>query len=189
MIDARKRYKKKIKLIILLAVIGIGQLIFTIIGRSKLIWSQSDREGSEIVSLPQSYLLLNRYVIVATGSFPTSFMDDILGNISFTYLNTGKKYLFEYRIEGYWISHSEKSAAKSFTMLPGQYNITWFNIDDRIKYSVTTQGIFNWFAGKDSYPYTSETIALVVSLLLCVFIIGYAFIYYQKAKYDLAFYL
>jgi len=187
MIDPIKQYKRHLGFALLIALIGIGQLTFVVVGRSWLIWSDHGSRGSEIVSIPQSYLLRDRYLIIAEARFKTFGTEDTVGNISLTNLDTGKTYFLPYRIVGYWVTDGQKSAVFYISLQPGMYNVTWHNNNYRIKYWITTQGIFNWWAGDDLYPFTSETVVLVISIILLVFFIGYAIIHYRKAKLDLAY--
>jgi hypothetical protein len=188
MIDPIKQYKRHLGFALLIALIGIGQLTFVIVGRSWLVWNDQGSQGSDIVSIPQSYLWPNRYLIIAEARFPIFGMDDTVGNISLTNIATGKDYFLPYTIVGYWVTDGTKSAVFYISLQPGTYNVTWHNNNYRIKYWITTHGVFNWWAGDDHYPFTSETVALVISILLAVFFIGYAIIHYRKAKLDLAYY-
>lgn len=187
MIDPIKQYKRHLGFALLIALIGIGQLAFVIVGRSWLIWNEKGAQGSDIVSIPRSYLLPNRYIIIAEARFKHFGMDDTVGNISLTNLNTEQNFFLPYRIIGYWINDGVKSAVFHISLQPGMYNVTWHNNNYQIQYWITTHGIFNWWAGDDLYPYTSETVALVISILLAIFFIGYAIIHYRKAKIDIAY--
>ncbi|MFX1417803.1 MAG: hypothetical protein ACFE9N_02655 [Promethearchaeota archaeon] len=192
--DPNKQYRNKIILSILLFVIGVGQLIMVITGRSWLIWSYngySGMEGDQIVSIPQSYMLPNRYLIIVSGIFPERYLDPFVGNITLTHLNGGEQLFFDYRIVGYWIDDGVKTEARSVILTPGRYNISWSNTDDgdgkSFNYVITTHGLFNWFFETDRYPFTAESVTLFISIVLLVFFIGYSIKKYQEAKRDISY--
>ncbi|UCC20538.1 MAG: hypothetical protein JSV62_04415 [Promethearchaeota archaeon] len=189
--DPHRQFRKAILISLLILSVGIGQLIVVIAGRSWLIWTydgNSGIEGDDVVNIPQSYLLPDRYLVIIIGKFPYYSMPDVVGNITLTPINGGDPYFFEYRINGYWIGDNVKTDARSVVIIPGIYNITWSNVDNRFAYLITTHGLFNWFFAEDTYPYTAETVVLVISIILTVFFIGYSIKKYQEAKRDLAYY-
>ena len=188
--DPKIAFRKGILISILLLSIGIAQLVFVISVRSKLVWRYKSGpiSGEEVITIPRNYLLPNRYVITVIGYFPAIYYDDILGNITFTNQNSGKKYTYNYIIEGYMRYKKLIFEARSWAMASGRYNVSWENNDTRYEYLFTTHGIFNFFPKDDKYPYTMETFTLVISgFALVAFIIG-STKKYVRAKRNYSYY-
>ncbi|UCC19481.1 MAG: hypothetical protein JSV62_15490 [Promethearchaeota archaeon] len=193
--DPHKQYRKSIIISLLLLGIGIGQLFIVISGRSWLVWSyngNSGFEGEETVSVPQSYLLPNRYLIIVSGIFPLLYLDPLVGNITLTRIDGGEQLFLDYRIVGFWVDDGVKTEAWSVILTAGRYNISWSNTNDHdgksFNYIITTHGLFNWFFEDDRYPFTAESVALFISIILLVFFVGYSIRKYQEGKRDLSYY-
>lgn len=188
--DPKIAFRKGVLISILILSIGVAQLIFVISVRSKLVWRYKGGpiSGEEVITIPRTYLLPNRYVITIIGYFPQILYDDVVGNITFTHQNSGKNYTFNYRIVGYLMYKKIIFDARSWVMKPGKYNVSWANNDNRYEYYFTTHGLFHFFPKDDKYPTTMETIVLVISSFVVVSCIIASSKKFMSAKRDYSYY-
>lgn len=188
--DPRREYKKGIVISILLISLGIAQLVFIVASRSQLIWRFKPglNSGEDVITIPRSYLLPDRYIMTVMGYFPNILDGDVVGNITFSHQNTGKNYTLNYKIVGYLTYKKMLIEARSWVMIPGVYNVTWENNVNRFEYMFTTHGVFNFFIDNDRYPSFAESIVLVVSIFgLIAFLIA-SIKKYFKARRAFAYY-
>jgi len=183
-------YKRGLLLTILFLSLGVGQLVFVISARSQLIWryNPGSISGSEIVNVPRSYLLPDRYVFTIGGKFPHILDENVIGNVTLIHQSSGKTYFFNYTIVGYLMYEKLILDARTLHLDPGSYNISWENNVDRFEYYFTTHGLFNLFPETDRFPYLAETVTLVISIFgLIAFLIA-AVKKYLKTKRNYSFY-
>ncbi|MHA2182088.1 MAG: hypothetical protein ACXAAH_11770 [Promethearchaeota archaeon] len=183
-------YKRGVIITLLFLSLGIGQLIFVISSRSQLIWRYNPGQvsGNEIVNVPRSYLMPNRYVFTIAGYFPHILDEDVVGNVTLVHQSSGKTYFFNYTIVGYLMYEKMILDARLLSLAPGTYNISWENNFNRFEYYFTTHGLFNLFPQTDRFPYLSETVTLVISIFgLTAFIVA-AVKKYLKTKRNYSFY-
>ena len=183
-------YKRGLVIAILFLSIGIGQLIFVISTRSQLIWryNPGPKSGSEIVNVPRSYLLPDRYVFTIAGYFPHILDENVVGNVTLIHQASGKNYFFNYTIVGYLMYEKMILDARTINLDPGTYNISWDNNVNRFEYYFTTHGLFNLFPETDRFPYLSETVILVISIFGLIAFLVAAVKKYLKAKRNYSFY-
>ncbi|MBY8990746.1 MAG: hypothetical protein KGD58_08340 [Candidatus Lokiarchaeota archaeon] len=183
-------YKRGLFIVVLFLSLGVGQLIFVISTRSQLIWryNPGPLSGSEIVNVPQTYLLPDRYVFTIAGYFPHILNEDVVGNVTLIHQASGKTYFFNYTIVGYLMYEKMILDAKTLHLDPGTYNISWDNNVDRFEYYFTTHGLFNLFPKTDRFPYLAETVILVVSIFGLIAFLVAAVKKYLKIKRNYSFY-
>ncbi|MHA2006928.1 MAG: hypothetical protein ACXABO_02930 [Promethearchaeota archaeon] len=164
--DPRLVFRKGIMIAILLLSLGVAQLVFVISTRSQLVWRYrpGPRSGDEIVTIPPNLLYPNRYVLTVMGFFPSILYDDVIGNITFSHLSSGKNFTHDYRIVGYLMYEKMILDVKLIGLNPGRYNISWDNNDRRFEYMFTTHGLFNLVPNIDRFPYISETVFMLISI-------------------------
>ncbi|MFX1326402.1 MAG: hypothetical protein ACFE8N_15740 [Promethearchaeota archaeon] len=182
--DPKVEFKKGTLIAIIMLGLGIGQLAIVVGTRSELIWryQPGSISGETNVFFPRTYLLPDRYIIMAIGYFPNILDENVIGNITLNHLSSGKTYTFNYVIEGYLMYEKLIYETKSWVMEPGYYNITWNNNVDRFEYFITTHGLFNFFPQNDKYPYIMESIMLVISIFGLIALLVAAIKKYQRSK-------
>jgi len=183
-------YKRGLLIIALFLSLGVGQLIFVISARSQLIWRYNPgvTSGSEIVNVPRSYLLPDRYVFTIAGYFPHILDENVVGNVTLVHQSSGKNYFFNYTIVGYLMYEKMILDARLINIDPGVYNISWENNVDRFEYYFTTHGLFNLFPQNDRFPYLAETIILIISIFGLVAFLVAAVKKYLKTKRNYSYY-
>lgn len=189
MSNPRSEYRKGLYIVILFFSLGVAQLTFVISTRSQLIWryKPGPSSGSDIIRVPESYLLPNRYVFTIGGIFSNILDENVAGNVTLVNLKTGKNHTINYNIEGYLKYKKLILDARLIKLSSGRYNISWENNASRFEYYFTTHGLFNLFPENDRFPYISETVFLVISIFgLIAFLIA-AIKKYLKIKRAYAF--
>lgn len=183
-------YKRGLVIAILFLSLGAAQLILVISARSQLIWRYNPGpvSGSEIVNVPRTYLLPDRYVFTIAGYFPHILDEDVVGNVTLIHQSSGKNYFFNYTIVGYLMYEKMILDARTINLDPGSYNISWDNNVDRFEYYFTTHGLFNLFPETDRFPYLSETVILVISIFGLIAFLVAAVKKYLKTKRNYAYY-
>ena len=184
MSDPKIDYRKGLLIAALFLSLGVAQLIFVVSARSQLIWRYQPGlvSGNDMVSVPESYLLPNRYVFMIGGKFPHILDGNVIGNVTLVHQKSGRNYTINYNIEGYLKYQKLILDARLFSLSPGRYNISWENNVDRFEYYFTTHGLFNLFPQDDRFPYLSETVFLVISIFGLIAFLVAAIKKYRKTK-------
>jgi hypothetical protein len=183
-------YKRGVLIAVLFLSLGVGQLIFVISARSQLIWRYKPGavSGSEIINVPRSYLLPDRYVFTIAGYFPHILDENVVGNVTLVHQSSGRNHFFNYTIVGYLMYERMILDARLIGIPPGVYNISWDNNVDRFEYYFTTHGLFNLFPQTDRFPYLAETVILVVSIFGLVAFLVAAVKKYLKTRRNYSYY-
>lgn len=185
--DAHKLFRKKIIISSIILCIGFGQLGLVVGSRSWLVWRHPETlmlTGEDEITIPPSVLLPNRYLITVTFHIPILTTIDLVGSITFTNLKSGRNYTYNYRIVGYMIYKLVVSDAKSLYMPSGRYHVSWENNLNDYSYVLTTHGLFNLFPKDDNYPYLSENVMLIASIMILMILIIIATHKFLRAKRD-----
>lgn len=167
--DPKMEFRKAVLTSLLVLLIGLVQFGLVVGGRSWLIWEHHETPkltGDDEINIPPSYLLPNRYLITVLFYIPTLWTPDLVGNITFTHLSSGNNYTYNYRVSGFMSYKLVDHDVISMVLLPGRYNISWINNLDDYSYTLTTHGLLNFFPKEGVYPYTQETVALIISIFI-----------------------
>lgn len=174
--DPKIEFRKAILTSLIVLSIGLVQFGLVIGGRSWLIWRHpetAELTGEDEIYVPITYLLPNRYLITVLFYIPNLWTDDLVGNITFTHQSSGNNYTFNYSVKGFMSYKLVDHDVASIVLLPGRYNVSWFNNLDDYAYTLTTHGLLNFFPKEGVYPYFQESIALIISIfILLSFLVG-----------------
>lgn len=143
--------KKDIILIVLLFVIGFGQLGFFALYQTKKLYefyesgnwdfASQMHYGNFTFDLPPNPLGDNRYCLEQCDHF-TYIGSRSQGNTTWTHISSGQTFFFEYYLgTGGYIGDE---CASVIWMLPlGMYNITWYSTGFRMDYTLYATTIFS----------------------------------------------
>lgn len=188
--DPELEFKKAVIVSIILVSIGLTQLGIVIAGRSWLIWRTSESpalSGNDEIYVPGSLLLPDRYLITVLFYIPTLLTPDLVGNITFSHLSSGRNYTFNYQVSGYMSYKLVDHDVVSLVLLPGRYNVSWTNNLDDYSYTLTTHGLLNFFPKEGVYPYVQENVWLIVSIFIALSLLVGATRRFLKGRRDYAY--